>query len=200
MRKSMVIAFLVFLSTTIFYSCETKHEYVDLGLPSGTKWATCNVGANAPEEYGNYYAWGEISTKTTYTENNSKTYGENISDISGNPDYDAATANWGDEWRMPTYAEMKELDEKCSWTWTTEKGVNGFKVTGPNGNSIFLPAAGSYGTELEGVNNDCFYLTSTPDVEIGNCCAYRLFYCSGISDGLNSGGREFGYSVRPVKC
>ena len=176
------------------------HEYVDLGLPSRTKWATCNVGASQPHEYGNYYAWGEITTKNNYTEDNSKTYGKNIGDISGNPNYDAAAANWGSRWRMPTYTEMKELDDKCTWTWTSENEVNGFKVTGPNGNSIFLPAAGSmgYNTTPEGVGEDCFYLTSTPDVETGNCCAYRIFYCLRVSDGLNGGSREPGYSVRPV--
>ena len=174
------------------------HEYVDLGL--SVKWATCNVGASQPHEYGDYYAWGETTTKNNYTEDNSKTYGKNIGDISGNPNYDAAAANWGSRWRMPTYTEMKELDDKCTWTWTTENEVNGFKVTGPNGNSIFLPAAGSmgYNTTPEGVGEDCFYLTSTPDVETGNCCAYRIFYCLRVSDGLNGGSREPGYSVRPV--
>lgn len=188
----------------MFVGCNNKsineHEYVDLGLPSGTKWATCNVGANSPEEYGNYYAWGETLPKITYTEDNSKTHGKNIGDISGNESYDAATANWGSDWRMPTYVEMKELVEKCSWTWTTVNDISGFKVTGPNGNSIFLPSAGlvSDNPTPEGINSDCYYLTSTPYEGLDNCCAYRILYCLGVSDGLNGGGREYGFSVRPV--
>ncbi len=79
------------------------HEYVDLGL--SVKWATCNVGATKPEEYGNYYAWGETATKSEYTEDNSLTYGKQMRDISGNAQYDAATANWGGTWRMPTNDE-----------------------------------------------------------------------------------------------
>ena len=131
-----------------FASCEKKlnsiagHDYVDLGLPSGTKWATCNVGATAPHEYGNYYAWGETTTKSTYSSENSRTHGVSMNDISGNPTYDAARANWGGTWRMPTEAEMEELKDNCTWTWTTQNGVNGCTITGPNGNSLFLPAAG----------------------------------------------------------
>ena len=122
---------------------ENGHNYVDLGLPSGLKWATCNVGASSPEEYGGYYAWGETTTKTEYTEENCLTCGKQMNDISGNAQYDAATANWGGAWRMPTYDELNELNTQCTWTWTTQDGVNGYKVTGPSGASIFLPAAGS---------------------------------------------------------
>ncbi len=118
---------------------DTK-EAVDLGL--SVKWATCNVGATKPEEYGNYYAWGEVSPKTNYDES---TY-----TFSGRPDVlsatnDAASQNWGDNWRMPTIDEWQELIDNCTWTWTTKKGVNGFKVKATNGNSIFLPAAGFRG-------------------------------------------------------
>ena len=177
------------------------HEFVDLGLR--TKWATCNVGANEPHEYGNYYAWGETTTKNSYTEANSKTLGKSVSDmncddIGGYESYDAATANWGKGCRMPSRLDMKELEERCTWTWTTENDVNGFKVTGPNGNSIFLPAAGIYDTELSDVNYGCYYLTSTIYKLNDNSNAYREHACPGVSDGLNSGGREFGYSVRPV--
>ena len=89
------------------------HEYVDIGLPSGLKWATCNVGASSPEDYGDYFAWGETSPKAEYTWENSVTYGEQMSDISGNAQYDAATANWGGSWRMPTKEQMEELVEHC---------------------------------------------------------------------------------------
>lgn len=98
------------------------HEYVDLGLPSGLKWATCNVGANSPSEYGDYYAWGETTTKTSYTYENSKTYNKKIGDIGGNASYDAARANWGGTWRMPTKEEFDELLNKCTCTWTTQGG------------------------------------------------------------------------------
>ena len=106
---------------------------VDLGLPSGLKWATCNVGATSPEDYGNYYAWGETTTKESYNESNYTIYGQQISDFSGNATYDAARANWGGPWRMPTQTEMQELIDNCTWTWTSQSGVNGCKVTGPNG-------------------------------------------------------------------
>ena len=135
---------------------------VDLGLPSGLKWATCNVGATKPEEYGNYYAWGETSTKSHYTcstykwatvtqsgrletftkYNTSSDYGTVDNKTTLELADDAARANWGGAWRMPTYAEWMELEENCTWTWTTLNGKNGYKVKGANGNSIFLPAAG----------------------------------------------------------
>ncbi len=135
---------------------ENGHEYVDLGLPSGVKWATCNVGASTPEEYGNYYAWGETDTKSEYNWENYKfrISGDSDSDVKlskyvdGFPpllEYsdDAARANWGGKWRMPMYREIDELRNYCTFTWTTQNGVNGCKVSGRNGRSIFLPAAGS---------------------------------------------------------
>ncbi len=115
------------------------HGYVDLGLPSGLLWATCNVGATIPEGYGDYFAWGETSTKSTYTEDN-YTYSDNPTTLP--PSADAATANWGVGWRMPTNEEMVELLNNCTHVWTTHNGVKGRLFTGPNGNSIFLPAAG----------------------------------------------------------
>ena len=142
-----IVVLLVAIIGYLFYSnlgtgTINGHGYVDLGLPSGTKWATCNVGASEPEEYGNYYAWGET---TSYTKDNShRTYGKSMGDISGDASYDVAQAKWGGTWRLPTAGEMKELVNKCTWTWTTQSGVNGYKVIGPNGNSIFLPAAGYY--------------------------------------------------------
>lgn len=119
---------------------------IDLGLPSGTKWACCNVGASAPEEYGNYYAWGEIQPKNVYNSDTYQYYQNgnyvNIgSDIAGTQ-YDAATANWGAPWRMPSQTQIQELLDNCTSTWTTQNGVNGQKFAGPNGGAIFLPAAG----------------------------------------------------------
>ncbi len=120
-----------------------NYASVDLGL--SVKWATCNVGANRPGDYGNYYAWGETTTKTEYTESNSKTYRLHMKDIGGNLSYDAATANWGGEWRMPSADEAQELLGYCSWTWSSKDGYNGYQVTSKkNGKSIFLPAEGWY--------------------------------------------------------
>ena len=119
------------------------HEWVDLGLPSGTKWATCNLGASTSSGYGSYYAWGEIATKSSYS--NCKTYGKNMPDIAGDSRYDAASANWGANWKMPTKAQIDELldNRYCVWEWTKVNGTNGYKVTSKeNGSSIFLPAAG----------------------------------------------------------
>ena len=171
------------------------HEYVDLGL--SVKWATCNVGANAPHGYGNYYAWGETSTKNSYDKDNSRTYGVNMSDINGNSSYDAARANWGGSWRMPTEAEMDELYDKCTWTWTSQSGIGGCNVTGPNGNSIFLPAAGyCYGSSRIGVGEVGYYWSSTP-VESGTIRAYILYFYSGYRN-ADWSYRFGGRSVRPV--
>ena len=172
------------------------HDYVDLGLPSGLKWATCNVGANTPEEYGNYYAWGETTTKSLYTADNSLTYGRNMGDISGNVNYDAATANWGNSWRMPTKAEMEELRDNCTWTWITQGNVNGMKVTGPNGNSIFLPAAGIIeGTSYYDIGEFPCYWGSTP-YEGNNDYAYVLCYENNCY--VDRCSRDAGFPVRPV--
>ena len=137
------------------------HIWVDLGLPSGIKWATCNVGSTTPEGYGDYFAWGEITPKDYYDWNtyrycrgssttltkycNNADYGNNgftdaLTTLEANDD--AATANWGAGWRMPTQTEMYELYNNCTHEWTTQNGVNGRLFTGSSGNSIFLPAAG----------------------------------------------------------
>ena len=194
------VCLLMVLVCMMMVSCGKKkhnvHGYVDLGL--SVKWATCNVGATTPEDYGHYFAWGETSPKDEYTEDNCSTYGKLMSDISGNAQYDAATANWGGTWRMPTDAEMKELIDKCTWTWTTQNGVNGYNVKGPNGNSIFLPAAGSRGgSSLDSAGSGGDYCSSTP-------CDYgRDYYAYGLyfgSDGQGIGDyyRYYGLSVRPV--
>ena len=173
------------------------HEWVDLGLPSGLKWATCNVGAETPDEYGDYYAWGETETKAEYTVGNSVTYGEQMSDISGNAQYDAATANWGGSWRMPTEAEQQELINNCTWEWTTQNNVNGYRVTGTNGNSIFLPAAGyRNGSSLSLVGSRGYCWSSTPD-EGGINSAWYLNVSSG-GHGMGYNDRSRGRSVRPV--
>ena len=187
---------------------EKPHEWVDLGL--SVKWATCNVGANAPEEYGDYFAWGEISPKenyiiqtyqywTDYDGDGSWDSGEfaELGDIAGNPQYDAATANWGGAWRMPTYSEQNELLNNCTWEWTTLSGVNGRRVTGPNGNSIFLPATGSrLGTSSYNVGSNGDYWSSTP-YEDDDYYAFNLYFGSGHYEWLWI-GRYDGHPVRPV--
>ena len=172
-------------------------RYVDLGLPSGTKWATCNVGANSPEEYGNYYAWGETSTKSSYAYNNSRTYKINLGEIAGVPGYDPARAAWGSEWRLPTAQELQELVDRCVWEWTSQGAHYGYKVTGPNGNSIFLPAAGyRYESSLYGVAKCGWYWSSTP-YESGAQNAYFLYFNSG-SYYVDWHYRFYGNSVRLV--
>ncbi|MBO7264229.1 MAG: hypothetical protein J6U93_06900 [Alistipes sp.] len=181
---------------------------IDLGL--SVKWASCNVGAERPEEYGDYFAWGEISPKDEYTtqtyqywtDYNGGGFGDlgeyaKLGDISGRPQYDAATANWGGDWRMPTKSELQELLDDCTWEWTALNGVNGQKVTGPNGNSIFLPATGGrYDTSSLEVGSVGYYWSSTPD-EDGVDDVYRLRFFSGYYTRV-WGVRYYGQSVRPV--
>lgn len=170
---------------------------VDLGL--SVYWCSCNVGAESPEEYGDYYAWGETKPKSSYSQNNYSYYDKdkaqyiNIGDDIAGTEYDAATVNLGSDWRMPSKTEMEELVSKCEWEWTQINGINGYKVTGPNSNSIFLPAAGWYLTNIANVNKDLYY--------IGSDC-YGL-----VSNGANTARASVlnhesfkfrGYSIRPV--
>ncbi len=196
---------------------ENGHEWVDLGLPSGLKWAICNVGATAPEGYGDYFAWGETSPKdnydwSTYKYNNGSydtmikyctrsNYGYNgFTDNKTTLDLsdDAARANWGGTWRMPTAAELKELRKHCKWKWTTQNGVKGFKVTSKtNGNSIFLPAAGYRdGTSVLSVGS-CGYYWSSSLYESYPSDAYCLLFNSGNVDWYFN-DRDYGHSVRAV--
>ncbi len=172
------------------------HEYVDLGL--SVKWATCNVGANSPEKYGNYYAWGEIEVKASYTKENSKTWGKSLGDIGGNPSHDAARAAWGGSWRLPTKAELEELKDNCEWKWTTQGGKKGYQVTSKvNGKSIFLPAAGYRdGTSLGSGGSLGYYWSSTPG-ESNTYDAYNLYFNSG-NHNVGWDIRNYGFSVRPV--
>lgn len=170
------------------------HEYADLGL--SVKWATCNVGASYPEEYGEYFAWGETSSKFFYDEENSVTYGKSLGDISGVSLYDAARANWGGSWRLPTTEEILELTHECIWVVAMKDGNYGQKVIGPNGNSIFLPYAG-YRTGVSRENAGVWgnYWGSTPvsNAQLACCFAFE----SSIHL-LSSGDRYHGYSIRPV--
>ena len=215
----------------VFISCKDdkdepvtpdEYEYVDLGLPSGTLWATCNVGANAPEEYGDYFAWGETSPKSVYNEDNYKwcdgsifnltkynsriEYGTVDGKFRLDDEDDAAYVNWGPSWRMPTSEEQRELLYECSWEWTTRKGVNGRLGTGPNGKTIFLPAVGYYNRKSQTIaGTHGVYWSNTPD-HVMPYSAHVLHFDSGDFD---SGykidiwwgfyGREGGGRVRAVR-
>lgn len=186
----------------------TAGEIVDLGL--SVYWASCNLGASKPEEYGNYYAWGETSTKNSYSQGNytyydsdKATYIDIGSDISGT-EYDAARVNLGGEWRMPTEDEMTELMKKCAWAWTQINGINGFKVTGPNGNSIFLPAAGfcesgPYDVHINRGKRLSYWCSTRSSSNSSN--AYELNVESSttvISQYPNGLKKYYGLSIRPV--
>ena len=170
------------------------HAYVDLGLPSGLKWATCNVGATTPEGYGDYFAWGETATKSEYTsENYAYTENSEFLPLSN----DAVVVNMGGEWRMPTIEEQKELINECTWTWTTLNDVSGYNVEGPNSNSIFLPAAGCrYESELYDAGVYGNYWSSS--FSIHNLDDASGLFFDSDSEGYGVGPRILGYSVRGV--
>jgi hypothetical protein len=170
------------------------HEYVDLGLPSGLKWATCNVGAESPEDFGDYFAWGEIKTKKDYSWD-TYMYGYVVSDNKTrlDPKNDVAIVKWnrfGRTWRMPTNEEWRELSIVCTWVWTTQKSVQGYKIIGPSGGSIFLPATGmKVGKNIYAKGRYCYYWSSSCFKEVFNSDLPYLYY---------SGERCNGHTVRPV--
>ena len=192
------------------------HEWVDLGLPSGTKWAATNVGANTPEGYGNYYAWGETTTKSTYNWSTYKWcngsydtqtkyctdsyYGRVDNKTTLDLSDDAAYVNWGGSWRMPTKAEQDELRNTSytTWTWTTLNGVRGYIVTSKiNANSIFLPAAGCRSdSSLNHAGSRGNYWSSSLYTSDSGY-AYNLYFNSSDVD-WNYSYRYYGQSVRPV--
>ena len=183
------------------------YDWVDLGL--SVKWATQNVGASSPSDYGYHFAWGETETKSSYDWYNCFDYLDDTGDswgiyklggktsISPTSGHDTARENWGGSWRMPTYAEFKELCTKCEWTWTSQGGHNGYKVTGPNGNSIFLPAAGwRNGSETLGEGERICYWSST--LSSWDSDIARILYFKSSSHSTNGSFRNNGLSVRPV--
>ena len=211
----------VVVGDQVYYG-DARHfglEMIDLGLPSGLKWANMNVGASTPEDYGDYYAWGETSTKTTYTQDN-YSYGTSLvngGNITNNVNYDAAVRNMaGAYWRTPTRDEMQELLDNCTWSdWVLQNGVKGYRgVSKRNGKTIFLPAAGYYnGETLSHLGYGGTYMTANQYGE-GNgsahVMAYRYGYTYG-SPGLRSANdyypfysegaatiRWYGRSVRAV--
>lgn len=203
-----------------------KHAYVDLALPSGTLWATTNVGADYPEDYGDYFAWGETDSKSDYQRSTNKycngPYNEWTKYVANN-EYgtadnkteldladDAAYMNWGKGWRMPSKTQLAELRTQCIWTWTTQKGKKGYLVESKmNGNSLFLPAAGSRqgtgaivnrefveGAAL-GAGDRGYYWSRSLDVDYCFYAKFLFFYRSSVASSATE--REYGGSVRPVR-
>ena len=200
----------------------STHEFVDLGLSSGTLWATCNVGANAPEEYGDYFAWGEVvPNKETYTwattawvyyegsslrfskYNTSEQYGAIDNKTELDPEDDAAYVNWGPEWRIPSADQVNELLTVCTWEWVEVNGVNCRKITGLNGNFILMPAAGQRsGTNTSSLGTNGNYWSrdlyaSNAGVVNNPSNALKLYFSKTMKTKTSS-ARNIGCSVRPV--
>ena len=216
MKKIFYLIGLI-INSLLFIQCETKDEtkikynYVDLGL--SVKWATCNIGAQKPEKSGNYFAWGEVQTKEFYnwdtykygTEKNLTKYNsfdkKNILDLED----DAAAVNWGENWRIPTFEEQKELIDNCTWTFTTLNGIKGYKVTskiaGYTNCSIFLPFTGYMYDNQICVADDCsYYISSTLDTNEDGV-SYLLFISQqGDQNYVHIGShvRSMGTNIRPV--
>lgn len=199
-----------------YHNCPDEHHphLIDLGLPSGTKWACCNVGATVPEAYGGYFAWGETEEKDIYDDvtylyssgidkDGDGFYDADVSyqiigdDIAGT-EYDAALANWGGSWRMPSAEQCQELDSKCRSIWTTRNGVNGRLFTGPSGGKIFLPAGGHRSMFLVTfIGSYGYYWTSSFDPEYVSL-GLGFFFNSQMLDIDFADKRYRGKSVRAV--
>ncbi len=208
MKKFLFFAVMVFMAmqTVTAQSAQqlNGHEYVDLGLPSGTKWATCNLGAAKASDYGNYYAFGALKPEAPTPFDGQSM----VKPINGNSKYDAALTEWGEGWQIPTKAQIEEINSKCKWAWRPMNGIKGYRVTGPNGNSIFLPAAGVYyGEYLNFGGHVGNYWTATPVSEYG---AYYID-CGEEMDEMNdtwgrpmhrvgeyNGTMNFRMTIRPV--
>ena len=208
------VSFTTSIITTDTSGIDNGHAYVDLGLPSGTLWATTNVGAATPEQSGDYFAWGETQPKTIYnsstyifSDNSGKTFykyntdaSKGVIDNKTNLDSidDAASVNWGSTWRTPTYVELSELNSNCIWVWTSVNGVKGQRVTSKkNGNSIFLPATGYMsGKTHSNYGMIGYYQSSSLRTHIADNAYYFYFRSSYV--GTSSIGRQHGLTVRPV--
>lgn len=178
------------------------HDYVDLGL--SVKWATCNIGASSPEEAGYYFAWGETTPKDKYIKSNCRFFNIDIGNISKSPRYDAAQAVWGKDWRMPTEKELVELKNKCKWQQQEVNGVVGFRITGPNGNSIFLPAAGNKASKVTEMNRSGYYWSGDSyyvGKNSGYNCEYGAVSLNFTVEGYKATGwgrRDMGKTIRAV--
>lgn len=211
MKKLFTLTIMLVALTAKAQFCpDDNHPHmIDLGLPSGTKWACCNVGATKPEEYGDYYTWGETEVKSVYnwssckywTDHNGDGYVEDNeftdlgSDIAGTG-YDVAHVKWGGSWIMPSHNHEVELLDNCTYTWTSMNGVEGGQFTGPSGGSIFLPAAGyRWEGNLNFAGSHGYYWFSTQS-PYESSFAYFLSFHS--DDAYWAYRRGFGQSVRPV--
>ncbi len=185
--------------TTLEGNFINGYEYVDLGLPSGLKWAAHNFGATMPYEIGSYLAWGEHKPKDMYSSSNSITYGINVGEMSGDIEFDAAAFSWEASWRIPTSDEARELIDNCTIEWTVMNNVQGALFTGPNGNQIFLPSGG-FATEgnIDFADSEGAYWTSSPDPS--DPVYYSTFFYFYNTNFANIGwfSRYAGLLVRPV--
>ncbi len=183
----------------------SEHTYADLGLPSHTLWATCNVGATKPEESGDYFMWGETEPKMQPHPNAKlKSIPNAIEEYPGKDflkfksEHDAATTNWGEPWFTPTSDDFIELEECCQWTWIMQDEVYGYKVTGPNGNYIFLPATGEYRyKDLLNVGKRGGYWTCSP-THMPYTHAV-VFQFDSESTKCDTSLIEIRYTVRPIR-
>ena len=195
--------------TTKVSLCPDSHHphAIDLGLPSGTKWACCNVGANKPEGYGEYYAWGETNHKKDYDKSTYSLYNEanqsfkDIGNSISGTQYDVAHVKWGGSWNMPTDEQTKELKNKCKTSWVTLNGTKGVKIIGPNGRSIFLPASGypepGRARYLERGENG-YYWVGVLHPKYGKVSAYSMDFDSYYLNCDSWHSRDTGQLVRPV--
>ncbi|MBR3074968.1 MAG: dockerin type I repeat-containing protein, partial [Bacteroidales bacterium] len=188
----------------------TEHNYVDLGLPSGTLWADCNVGASKPEGYGNFYAWGETKTKDTYSWSNylyasgSQSTCQDIGTHIAGTKYDVATAEWGSEWVMPTIDQANELLKNTSISLATVNGVPGLRFKGSNGNSIFFPMTGyKYDSNYSSEGTQTYLWTETKDnvthVDYKALAIYIERSSSSAKANTTPAQRRSGVVVRPVR-
>lgn len=196
MKKNIFFIAIMFVS--VFVHAQTcsddKHPHaIDLGLPSGTKWSCCNMGANKPEEYGTYYAYGEIEEREIYDD---KSYRDVIfRSAHVLPDYDVATVKWKGSWRMPESSEIEELFDNCTSEWKTVNDIKGRLFTGKNGNSVFLPAGGKIILfSNESVGKLGHYWTSSQSGEKN--AWYFFFHNENV--GMHDGRKYQGLLIRPV--
>ena len=235
--RLLVVTVLAMLAGLAFGSCDEDNntngngneqptpqpesDWVDLGLPSGLLWAKCNLGDSSPEEYGDYYAWGEVTTKEVYDAQTYSYYtmeddGVTIATLSKynvngrygivdsltvlQPEDDAATVALGSGARIPTHEEWEELCQNCTRESVSQNGGKGNRFTGTNGNSIFLPAAGQYyGSELHGAGDECNgkYWSSSLWTDNSACAwKFEFYYNNG---GIDATYRIYGRSIRPVR-
>ena len=181
-------------------------EAVNLGLPSGTLWGSCNVGALHPNDSGAYFAWGELSDKTMYNlaqyklydhAHSTYPYEETLENIAGTG-YDAATSQLGQPWKIPTKAQVSELLTKCTWAWDTSNSIAGYTVTGPNGNKIFIPTAGKHTNEQVNDVGTAGYFWTSVLADRSDFEAFTL-EISNTKKGIDYEKRFLGLPIRPVK-